>query len=141
MSFDPTKITEVETMTSTDFAVWRTSKQNEIAASQAAGSSFNHAARTMMTLSVNAYVDAAYTLREVCILDPSQRVDGFTADRKGDILRQLRKQYENGRKMFTFAIANASKNLYPYTIQFTLKSPQVTDCQPLLKLLKSPTPP
>ena len=30
MSFDPTKITEVETMTSTDFAVWRTSKQNEV---------------------------------------------------------------------------------------------------------------
>ena len=95
----------------------------------------------MMTLSVNAYVEVAYTLREVCILDPSQRADGFTAERKGDILRQLRKQYENGRKMFTFAIANASKNFYPYTTQFTLKSLQVTDCQPLLKLLKSPTPP
>ena len=64
-----------------------------------------------MSLSVNAYVDAAYTLREVCILDPSQRADGFTAERKGDILRQLRKQYENGRKMFTFAIANASKDV------------------------------
>ena len=87
----------------------------------------------MMTLSVNAYVDVAYTLREVYILDPSQRENGLTAERKGDVLRQLRKQYENGRKMFTFAIANASKNLYPYTIQFTLKSLQVTDCQLLLK--------
>ena len=71
-----------------------------------------------MTLSVNAYVEVAYTLREVAILDPSQRVDGFTAERKDDILRQLRGQYENGRKMFTFAIANASKNvqLKHYTI-------------------------
>ena len=95
----------------------------------------------MMTLAVNAYIDVAYTLRVVYILDPSQRENGLTAERKGDILRQLRKQYENARKMFTFAIANASKNLYPYTIQFTLKSLQVTDCQPLLKSLKSPTPP
>ena len=39
-----------------------------------------------MTLSVNAYVEVAYTLREVAILDPSQRVDGFTAERKDKIL-------------------------------------------------------
>ena len=71
-----------------------------------------------MTLSVNAYVKVAYTLREVAILDPSQREHGFTAERKDEILRQLRKQFENGRKMFTFAIANASKNvqLKHYTI-------------------------
>ena len=94
----------------------------------------------MMTLSVNAYVEVAYTLREVAILDPSQRVDGFTAERKDEILRQLRKQFENGRKMFTFAIANASKNVHSNITQCTPKSLQVTDCQPLLKLLKSPTP-
>ena len=72
----------------------------------------------MMTLATAAYVEVAYTLRELAILDPSQRVDGFTAERKDDILRQLRGQYENGRKMFTFAIANASKNvqLKHYTI-------------------------
>ena len=92
-----------------------------------------------MTLSVNAYVDVAYTLREVYILDPSQRENGLTVERKGDILRQLRKQFENARKMFTFAIANASKNLYPFPIQFTHCFLQVTDWQPLLKLLKSPT--
>merc|ERR1711860_330196 len=84
----------------------------QIAASQAAGSSFNQPARTMMTLSVNAYVDVANTLREVYILDPSQRENGFTAERKGDVLRQLRKQFENARKMFTFSIANASKYLH-----------------------------
>ena len=67
-----------------------------------------------MSLSVNAYVDVANTLREVyiLILDPSQRENGFTAERKGDILRQLRNQFENARKMFTFSIANASKNLH-----------------------------
>ena len=72
----------------------------------------------MMTLATAAYVEVAYTLRELAILDPSQRVDGFTAERKDDILRQLRSQYENGRKMFTFAIANASKNVQSqyYTI-------------------------
>ena len=73
-----------------------------------------------MTLATAAYVEVAYTLRELAILDPSQRVDRFTAERKDDILRQLRGQYENGRKMFTFAIANASKNvqLKHYTIYF-----------------------
>ena len=72
----------------------------------------------MMTLATAAYVEVAYTLRELSILDPSQRVDGFTAERKDDILRQLRSQYENSRKMFTFAIANASKNFQSkyYTI-------------------------
>ena len=32
MSFDPSKSTDVEKMTSADFAVWRTSKQNEVIA-------------------------------------------------------------------------------------------------------------
>ena len=96
----------------------------------------------MMTLAVNAYIDVAYTLRVVYVLDPSQRENGLTAERKGDILRQLRKQYENARKMFTFAIANASKNFFfPHSIQFIPKSLQVTDCQPLLKSLRPPTPP
>ena len=30
MAFDPTKVTEVETMTNADFSVWRTSKQHEV---------------------------------------------------------------------------------------------------------------
>ena len=30
MGFDPTKQTEIEEMTSGNFAVWRTSKQNEV---------------------------------------------------------------------------------------------------------------
>ena len=30
MAFDPSVATDVETMTEADFAVWRTSKQNEV---------------------------------------------------------------------------------------------------------------
>ena len=93
----------------------------------------------MMTLSVNAYVDVANTLREVYILDPSQRENGFTAERKGDVLRQLRKQFENARKMFTFSIANASKYLQISLYKFADHSLQVMDWQPLLKSSKSPT--
>ena len=111
----------------------------QIAASQAAGSTFNQPGRTLMTLSVNAYVDVAHTLRDVYIMEPSERVNGFTVEKKGDVLRQLRKQFENARKMFTFSIANASKYLHPLVMQSTYCLLQVTDWPPPLKLLKSPT--
>ena len=78
--------------------------------SHAAGGSFNHPARTLMTLSVASYVEVTNTLRELSILDTSGNRNGFNADKRDDILRQLRGQYETGRKLFTFAIANASKN-------------------------------
>ena len=64
-----------------------------------------------MTLATSAYVDVANTLRELSILDTSGNRDGFTPDKRDDILRQLRGQYETGRKLFTFGIANASE--YP----------------------------
>ena len=63
-----------------------------------------------MTLSIASYVEVANTLRELSILDTSGNRNGFNADKRDDILRQLRGQYETGRKLFTFAIANASKN-------------------------------
>ena len=65
----------------------------------------------MMTLATSAYVEVAYTLRELSILDTSGNRDGFTNERRDDILKQLRGQYETGRKLFTFAIANASKDV------------------------------
>ena len=65
----------------------------------------------MMTLATSAYVEVAYTLRELSILDTSANRDGFTDAKRDDILRQLRGQYETGRKLFTFAIANASKDV------------------------------
>ena len=126
MTFDPSKTSDVEKMSAADFPVWRTSKQNEVIAqmyyfidllcaiqiaSHAAGTTFNHAARTMMTLATSAYVEVAYTLRELSILDTSGNRDGFTNKRRDDILKQLRGQYETGRKLFTFAIANASKDV------------------------------
>ena len=64
-----------------------------------------------MTLAVGAYVEVSNTLRELSILDTSCNHDGFNVDKRDEILRQLRGRYETGRKLFTFAIANASKNI------------------------------
>ena len=66
-------------------------------------------ARTLMTLSLAAYVDVANTLRELSLLDVSDNRHGFNANRRDDVLKQLRGQFETGRKLFTFSIANASK--------------------------------
>ena len=68
-------------------------------------------ARTLMTLSLAAYVDVANTLRELSLLDVSDNRHGFNANRRDDVLKQLRGQFENGRKLFTFSIANASKRI------------------------------
>ena len=62
-----------------------------------------------MTLSLAAYVDVANTLRELSMLDVSDNCHGFNANRRDDVLKQLRGQFETGRKLFTFSIANASK--------------------------------
>ena len=75
-----------------------------------------------MTLSLAAYVDVANTLRELSLLDVSDNRHGFTAGRRDDVLRQLRGQFENGRKLFTFSIANASKRLTNLIIPI-LKNP------------------
>ena len=80
-------------------------------ATHAGGGSFNLPARTLMTLSLSAYVDVAGILREMSLLDVSDNRHGYTANRKDEVLRQLRSQYENGRKLFTFSMANASKRL------------------------------
>ena len=66
-------------------------------------------ARTLMTLSLAAYVDVANTLRELSLTDVSDNRHGFNANRRDDVLKQLRGQFETGRKLFTFSIANASK--------------------------------
>ena len=62
-----------------------------------------------MTLSLAAYVDVANTLRELSLLDVSDNRHGFNANRRDDVLKQLRGQFETDRKLFTFSIANASK--------------------------------
>ena len=74
-----------------------------------------------MTLATSAYVEVAYTLRELSILDTSGNRDGFTNERRDDILKQLRGQFETGRKLFTFAIANASKDVQSIITYFIPK--------------------
>ena len=65
--------------------------------------------------------EVAYTLRELSILDTSGNRNGFTNERRDDILKQLRGQYETGRKLFTFAIANASKDVQSIIAYFIPK--------------------
>ena len=79
-------------------------------------------ARTLMTLSLAAYVDVANTLRELSLLDVSDNRHGFTANRRDDVLKQLRGQFENGRKLFTFSIAKASKRFTNFIVSI-LKNP------------------
>ena len=62
-----------------------------------------------MTLALNAYVEPANTLREVAIIDPANRPGEMTRVRRDEILKQLRMQVENGRKLFVFANTNAGK--------------------------------
>ena len=84
-------------------------------------------ARTLMTLSLNAYVDVAGTLRELSLLDVSDNRHGYTTNRRDELLKQLRGEYENGRKLFTFSIANASKRFEKHYI---LDSKIPLDLQP-----------
>ena len=60
-------------------------------------------------MALNAYVESANTLREIAILDPSNRAGEMTRVRRDEILKQLRMQVENGRKLFVFANTNAGK--------------------------------
>ena len=81
-----------------------------------------------MTLATSAFVDVANTLRELSILDTSGNRDGFTPDKRDDLLKQLRGQYETGRKLFTFAISNASKQFQLFDKSSLLSHhPQATE--------------
>ena len=62
-------------------------------------------------MSLSAYVEAGNTLREVANLDSSGRANGLNRNKQAEIVKQLRMQFENGRKLFVFATANASKDV------------------------------
>ena len=69
------------------------------------------AARTLLTMSLNAYIEAANALKEVADLETSRNVRGLSRDKKPEILKQHRSLYETGRKLFVFATTNAGKNV------------------------------
>ena len=69
------------------------------------------AARTLLTMSLNAYIEAANALKEVADLETSRNVRGLSRDKKPEILKQHRSLFEIGRKLFVFATINASKNV------------------------------
>ena len=64
--------------------------------------------RTLITLSLEAYIQSADTLRQLADVSPSDRRTRFDGDKKRETLRQLRSQFENGRKLFNFSCVNAS---------------------------------
>ena len=65
--------------------------------------------RTLLSLAVVAYTDAAGALRHAATMETSNRVLGYSRENKNDLLRLLRGQYENGRKIFYFALVNAGE--------------------------------
>ena len=67
--------------------------------------------RTLMTLAVVAYTDAAGALRHAANMQTSNRVVGYSRENKDDMLRMLRGQFENGRKLFYFALVNAGETI------------------------------
>ena len=105
--FDVSKEAEVEGMSEADFAVWKSSKQSEIATFITG--SLAPPGRTLITMSINAYVMSADTLRQLAEVTSSDHRNKFDKDKKKETLKQLRGQFENGRKLFNFALVNASK--------------------------------
>ena len=79
----------------------------------------------MVTMAIDAYVNAGNTLRQIAETRASANDRGLNLEKKTEILKQLRIQFENGRKMFNFALVNAS--MYTY---FSFK--QVFDIKPAL---------
>ena len=69
------------------------------------------AARTLLTMSLNAYIEAANALKEVADLETSRNPLGLSRNKKPVILKQHRSLLEMGRKLFVFATINASKNV------------------------------
>ena len=126
MAFDPNKVTEVEGMTAVDFGVWKSAKHAEVISllndksdivflpvylqiSTYTSGGTSLPGRTLLSLAVVAYTDAAGALRHAATMETSNRVLGYSRENKNDLLRMLRGQYENGRKMFYFALVNAGE--------------------------------
>ena len=69
------------------------------------------AARTLLTMSLNAYIEAANALKEVADLETSRNPLGLSRNKKLEILKQHRVLFETRRKLFVFATINAGKNV------------------------------
>ena len=68
-------------------------------------------ARTLLTMSLNAYIEAANALKEVADLETSRNPLGLSRNKKPEILKQHRVLFETGRKLFVFGTINAGKNV------------------------------
>ena len=63
----------------------------------------------MLTLTVEEHTETANTLRTVAAVDTSNRAMSLSRQKKTEILKQLRGQFECSRKLFNFALVNAGK--------------------------------
>ena len=86
-------------------------------------------------MSLSAYVEAANTLREIAILDPSRRAEGMNRARQDEILKQLRMQVENGRKLFVFSNTNASKDANLHIKEILIFNVSVSGLQAAAKVV------
>ena len=68
--------------------------------------------RTLIMMSIDAYVMSGDTLRQLADVRTSDQHDKFDRDKKKETLKQLRGQFENGQKLFNFALVNASELNY-----------------------------
>ena len=63
----------------------------------------------MLTLTVEEHTETANTLRTVAAVDTSNRARSLSRQKKTEILKQLRGQFECSRKLFNFSLVNAGK--------------------------------
>ena len=125
--FDISKASEVEGLSDADFSVWRSAKHSEVRRKNKqhlkslesflqvvhyVSGNLSAPGRTLITLSLEAYIQSADTLRQLADVSPSDRRTRFDLDKKKETLRQLRSLFENGRKLFNFACVNASTYFY-----------------------------
>ena len=134
MAFDPNKVTEVENMTAVDFGVWKSGKHAEVRSflddkldiillhlflqiSTYTSGGTSLPGRTLLTLAAVAYTDAAGALRHAANIQISNRVLAYSRENKNDLLKILRGQYENGRKIFYFALVNAGEVTWNFIVR------------------------
>ena len=68
--------------------------------------------RSLLTMAIETYTSQGNTLRLIAKMEPSVRERGFNDGKKEEILKQLRTQFETGKKLFNFALINASTYFY-----------------------------
>ena len=109
-TFDNSVPLDIEGMAPSVFKNWVSGCHNEVASASAGG--ISKPARTMLKFALDLYTKNAAIVREVANLETSRGGENKLTDaKKTELLVMLRDDYEISRKMFNFAIINASVNI------------------------------